>query len=371
MMSKLNFIAALGFVLYVNTFAYAQNQCGDIFRSENSIVSQLENTSIAIGSVEVSRKRIPTMLVNKQSVDSLKEIYNRSLGIVVAHQKGYKNDHGLLRLGDYFIDRDIPGYRNRGEINTTGISWAPVREYTQYAYGKQGGYNRVEVLFELSASEYETAMMYQKMRRAAIIRPDFTFGGDNNPKEVNNRLTDCGEICFSFSTGSATRSQEQSIRRKIQTYKITNVDALMSTADIVQYIDAVKNYLNKSGLQGFELTPDLSLKFEVPSTVKNLNLDQTAQKDLLNWIAGLQITTEYRQLLELLQINNSSDYSSVRSPRASAVLIYDGQTTKEDFLKPEYKSEGVFSTWTNHGLTVIQNGQTQGLVLDKIVDFFR
>jgi len=368
---KSNIIAILSFILYINTTAHAQNKCVEIFQIPNAIISQLENSSVAIGSVDIYGKKIPTILVNKQSVDSLKTIYNQSIGIVVAHQKGYKNDHGLLRLGDYFIDRDIPGFRNRGEINSTGLSWAPVKEYTQYTFGNQGSYNRVEVLFELSPSEYQVAMIYQKMRRAAIIRPDFTFGGDNNPKDVNNRLSDCGEICFSFSTGSATRSQEQSIRRKIQSYNITHVDTFMKSDDIIVYVNLIRSHLQNSGLSGIELHPNLSHRFETPISVKNLNLDQNAQIDLLNWIIGLQITMEYRQLLEKLEINNSSDYSSARSSRASAVLIYDGKTSKEDFLKSEYKSEGVFSTWTNKGLTIIQDGQTQGWGIDRIVDLFR
>jgi len=194
--------------LILPTVSFSQNHCAAVFQEQKSIISELKSIQgVATGEVSAANKRIPVVLANAESIASLKVILQKTLGIVIAHQKGYRNDHGLLRLGDYFIDRDIPGYRRDGELNTTGISWAKVNDYVQYQYGREGGYNRIEVVFDLSQTEFETAMIYQKMRQAAIVRPDFNFGGDYNPKDVNNRLTDCGEICFSFSTGSAVEAQ--------------------------------------------------------------------------------------------------------------------------------------------------------------------
>ena len=115
---------------------FAGPQCVELFHQQNSIEKRLEASPVAIGEVSITNKKLPVILVNKNSISSLDPIYKKSLGFVVTHQKGYNNDHGLLRLGDYFIDRDTPGYRSRGEINSTGISWASVKEYTDYSYRK-------------------------------------------------------------------------------------------------------------------------------------------------------------------------------------------------------------------------------------------
>lgn len=354
----------------------AQNACRELFKSTNPILAALDEKPVAIGEVDVYGKKIPTILVNNESVDSLKEIYNQSIGIAVIHQKGYNNDHGMLRLGDYFIDRDRPGARQRGETHQTGISWAEVKGYTKVAFNRAGSYNRVEVLFQLSKPEFEVAMTYQKMRKAGIIRPDFNFGGDFNPKGLNNRLTECGEICFSFSTGSATSSQMQSIQRKFQELRLRqSYEQIVNDPEMQTYLKEAKDKIFKSDLAEDKLSPEMLSTLKIPDIIDNQRLEKIEETELLNWIVGFEITKDYNSLLNTLQISNSSDYSNARNQRASAVLIYDGNTKKEQFLRDDYQSQGVFSTWTNTKLTVHQDGVTNlppqkevGL-LDGALDF--
>ncbi len=342
-------------VLAFSLQTYAGSQCTDLFRHENAVVQLLNNSTVPVGEVNLGAKKIPVILANKESMEALKAVYRKSLGIAVTHQLGYNNDHGLLRLGDFFIDRDTPGARNRGEIHRTGITWASVSEYANYAYRKNS-YNRVEVLFDLSPAEYNTAMIYQKMRRAAVVRPDFNFGGDNNPKNVNNRITEAGEICFSFSTGSNTSGQARGIENKIREMGIHDVGTLMNQPDVQSYILGVKKLILESDLSEGQLNPKITLKVVAPASIKNLNLGKNQEAELLNWVVGLKISHEYTELLRTLNISNSSSFSNVNSPRASAVLVYDGNVSKRDFLSPQYKSEGIFSTWLNTALNVIFGG---------------
>lgn len=343
------------FLITVST-ANAQNACRDLFKSSNPVLAILDEKPVAIGEVKLYTKTVPVILANNESVDSLKSIYNQSIGIVVAHQKGYNNDHGLLRLGDYFMDRDTPGARHRGEIHRTGISWAEVKGYTQVTAGRAGSYNRIEVLFYLTPAEYDVAMIYQRMRKAAIIRPDFNFGGDSNPKNVNNRLTDCGEICFSYSTGSQTRSQILSIQSKIKNLGVADYNLISADPEMKTYLLNAKSKLLKSELNVEKLSPSMFLDMNTPLVIQNLKLEKQVEAELLNWIIGLEISKDYNSLLSTLNISNSSDFSNVNSPRASAILIYDGNVKKEQFLKEDYRSEGVFSTWRNTDLQVQQDG---------------
>lgn len=344
---KLLFVLALS----SSSLSLAQNKCVDVFKTDANVISELQK--ITAGTVDIYNKKIPVVLVNRDSVDQLNELYNQSLGIVVAHQKGYNNDHGLFRLSDIFIDRDSPGQRHRGEINKTGISFASVQEYTAYTYKSKQSYNRIEVLFKLSESEYNTALVYQKMRRAAILRPDFSFGGDNNPKNVNNRMTDCGEICFSFSTGSSASSQANSAKRQAEKMGLLDLQKLTETKEFKTFFTTVDQYFLKASFSNTDLSPDIVTNFKIPKAIQKLKLAEKDQAELVRWVIGFNISKNYAELLQTLEISNSSDYSNVRSARASAVLVYDGAISKTDFANPNYISEGIFSTWRNTGFQAL------------------
>lgn len=339
------------------------------------ILEVLANKPVAIAEVSTHGKRIPTVLVNKKSIDSVKNIFEQSLGIVVIHQKGYRNDHGMIRVGNHFIDRDAPGFRAHGEIQSTGLSWASVEQYVNYNHNRNG-YNRIEVLFHLSEAEYKTSMVYQLMRRAAIIRPHFQFGGATNPLDKNNVLDDCGEICFSFSTGSALNQQINSIQRKLLAYELKNLKEIQASEEVSHYLEKIKTSLFEMQSNHENLSPDITYTVEIPRVIKDLGMSPDKEAEFLNWLIGLEISENYFQLLTLLGIHNSSNFSNVSSPRASAVLIYDGNTNTENFLAPQYTSEGIFSTWKNEGLLILQNGEVLNVEpenkssLEKIKSFF-
>ena len=336
------------FVLLFSAASFSQQTC-------QTVVETLAGKPVTIAEVSNSGKKIPTILVNINSVRELDPLFEKSLGIVVIHQKDYKNDHGMIRVGPYFIDRDAPGHRARGEILDTGLAWASVEEYVDFNHNR-GGYNRIEVLFSLTDAEYQTAMTYQMMRRAAIVRPDFRFGNVTNPTDTNNVLDDCGEICFSFSTGSAINQQISSITRKLQSYKLENLKELQNSAEVKKLITHVKNYLFEMRLKNYKVSPKVAYKFEIPQKIKDLNMEHEQELEFINWLIGLEISQEYQQLLTTLSIQNSNNYSNITSARASAVLVYDGNTKLEMFLNPEYTSQGIFSTWKNQGITLLQDG---------------
>lgn len=353
----------------ISPLAIAAPRCIQLFQTKSSILNELATTPVTVAQVSFENKKIPLILVNHNSVASLSSIYNKSIGFAVAHQRGSGNDHGLFRLGEFFIDRDAPGLRARGEINSTGISWASVPEYVLYNHKKGGGNNRVEVLFELSESEYNTAALYQKMRRAALVRPDFSFGRDSNPRDANNRITESSENCFSFCTGASTSSHLRIMRSKIKEIIQQDLDTILNSEEMKNYIHTIKNYMLNSDLSDTQLNPNLTSQFESPNSIKNLNLDRAVETELLNWIIGLKLSEDYSDLLNSLDVHNSSDFSNVRSARASAVLIYDSFVSLDYFLTDKYYSVGAFSTWQNQDLTVFQK-ETPKISLNKLKKFF-
>jgi hypothetical protein len=348
-------LASLVFIFGLCLNVQAQRKCNLIHQSTLATEAFLKSKNkVASGMVQTMGNKVPVVLVNTTSYPLLSEAFSRSIGVVVTHQPDYNNDHGLLRVGDQFMDRDTPGARNRGELNQTGISWASVKGYLDYTRGATESYKRIEVVFQLTETEFNVVNAYQKMRQAALIRPDFTFGGDNNPKNQMNHLPEGGEICFSFSTGSSVSSQISGIKRKISAYGLKNLEELSKSADFQNYLRSAVDLVGSSPFNSRSLNPQMLKNLETPNFVKELKLTAEKQTELTNWLVGLKLSQDYHEILSSLEIQNSSDFSNVRSRQASAVFIYDGATTAQDFAKPNYTSKGIFSTWTNNGFEALK-----------------
>lgn len=364
-MKNMKFVLASALIIFAHT-VQAKNMCAGLFSDNTFYQKFLFNKNLPTAEIDYGGKKVVAILANAKSYDELSRIQAESMGIAVIHQGDWRNDHGMLRLGGYFIDRDTPGARRQGETNTTGIAWASVKQYVDYASQRVGGYNRVEVLFDLNASEMKAAVTYQKMRRAGIVRPDFTFGGDNNPKHLNNRLADCGEICFSFSTGSAIYGQIRAIEQNLAKINITNPKEFIEQPKIKEYLDKTLNKLFEANLDQNALNPSFTegqqgftgilgglfgKKDAKPTELQNLTTED------INWLIGYKASIDYYNLLSTLQIRNSNDFSNLSSPRAKAVVIYDASVSAERFLSKDYNSKGVFSTWYNKNAVPLNDGK--------------
>jgi hypothetical protein len=357
-------IILLVFLISFSLGAEARLFCAALFSENDFFTSELMNKKIPTAEVQVGGRQVLVVLANQKTVPELKKLYSHSLGIVVNHQTGYQNDHGMLRLGDFFIDRDAPGARRNGEINTTGISWASVQGYADYVARSGKSYNRIEVLFDLNQSEMRTALIYQKMRRAGVIRPDFVFRGAENPN-LNNRLENCGEICFSFSTGSAIDMQIRAVEQKLNGLGIENPREFIQSSDIKAYLHKLSDYLLEAKLDAGALNPNLAEQILKPGWIAMLLRSKIAKPEALrdmdaidiNWLLGYKASLDYSNLLKSLGIKNSNSFSNVNSPRAKMVIIYDGSSTAEQFLSNDYTSEGVFSVWKNEEVTPLQDAR--------------
>lgn len=340
--------------IYLNfNYANAQLKCVNLFGSNFNqfLISKVEKSNqISGGFVEINNKKIPVILVNNQDIQQIKPLLNKSLGIVVAHQTGYRNDHGLLRIGNYFIDRDTPGARARNELNKTGISWASVEEYVNYSFKHQSIYNRIEVLFELNEAELKTAYTYQLIRQAALMRPNFIFGGDTNPKNVTNVLNNynCGEICFSFSTGSVIENHVKEMNDKIKQFGINDPEIFIKNEKLDLYFKLVQDFIFNTPFTNDSLNPLILTKIEIPDLIKNLKFEPQKMNELLNWIVSYKFSLDYSNLLKNLKIENSNNFSNLNSEKATAVLIYDSRVSENEFESENYISTGVFSVWKNY-----------------------
>lgn len=343
-----------GLLIYLSVAAKAQFVCRDIFitslQKRQSIAENLVRSKVASVAKPTSHGAIPVILGNIKNFDALKSLYEKSIGIVVQHQPDYNNDHGMYRLGLNYIDMDSPGYRQRGELYQTGLSWVSMKEYLQYSFGRNGSV-RIEVLYKLNDFDYSTAYAYQAMRRAAIVRAPFTFGGGRPNLKLANMLAQGGENCFSFCGGTSLRSQISEMSAKLGADGYTQLSDLMEDKDVQGYLaEAKKALLTADPNNTYQLNSSIGLNIEVPQAIASQAAyaggNMMKKAEILNWLIGYKLSTDYNALLTKLGVFGGNSFEGVNNAEASAVVIYDGSQTTDSFQTKNYLSKGIFSTWT-------------------------
>jgi hypothetical protein len=76
---------------------WAQSQCVQLFAKATAI-SNIRELDVPVYDVTYQGKKVPSVLVNEQSYAKIQPLLQKTLGIVVIHQTGYNNDHGMMRL---------------------------------------------------------------------------------------------------------------------------------------------------------------------------------------------------------------------------------------------------------------------------------
>jgi hypothetical protein len=296
---------------------------------------------------------LPAFLVNPTTLPNFTGLLSHSFGVVTRLMPDIGNDHGLLRLGSYFIDRDVPGRRGKGEIHTTGISWSDVGEYVRNALRKKS-FDRVEILFEVTPREQSIIDLYHRLRRSAIVRPEFGFMDGDTQTGMLARFDHGRENCFEFCTGYSLQFHQQETESRFQEQGFAIGSLIKDDKQVRAYIESIEKLLMASPVGDAEaLAPDLTLKIAAPAklttALRAQGLKEEKIHELLNFLVAYKIGQDYEQVLKDLQVEISVDTSNMKSPRASAILVYGSLATPEGFLEPEFQIRGSFSTWNHRG----------------------
>ncbi len=291
---------------------------------------------------------VPILLVNKETVKSLRPLLATSIGIQVALQPAWKNDHGLLRVGTSIIDMDTPGARGFGELHRTGLAWKDVQEYT--ARKNDGTSKVIEVLYSLTPEELQTATVYQRVRRAAIYRVPFTFGGGAANNNHPNMIPHGGENCFSFCRGTSLSSQVSYMQSEVQKLTGQSFVELKKTQEVSQFlseaIQKIAAVTDVNSAAALNNSMVMNLK-QTKSVTDLLAKDKSAedQQILLNWLVALETSTKYANLLRTLEVGSGSGWEGSRNSRTTAILVHDVTANREKFVDPQYTLPGIFNTW--------------------------
>jgi hypothetical protein len=290
---------------------------------------------------------VPVILVNAETLPTLRPILEQSAGYMFVQQVGYRNDHGLMRTGLHIIDADTPGARGFGEIHATGLAWKHVPSYL--ARRQDNAYVMIETGYLLPKQDYEVISYYQRMRRAAIFRIPFTFGGGQRRTDASNLLENSGENCFGFCKGQTVQSNLSEISARLQKLGVADVHALMNDKVVIEFLIEAKRDLLKANVDDANVMkwsqfngPEVQnqLAHVLPAT-----LTATEKSVFINWILALDATKQYSEFQKKYKVSSDGGYRDLQNGQTSFVLIYDSMRKADSFREATYQSPGVFYTW--------------------------
>ncbi len=273
----------------------------------------------------------------------MKKYLENSFGTQVALQKDWNNDHGLLRAGEYIIDLDSPGGRGYGEIEATGLAWKNLYSYVQR---RTAGTSPVlEVSYLLTPSERDTVDYYQKVRRAALFRVKFTFGGHNGP-DYPNLLKNGGEHCFVFCKAQGVYSQTSEIKSRLMALGIKDPDALLKSDKVKFAIEQIQHMINETGPE--KLHSSILSHKDTLSLFNDIypeNISDAKKLELVNWIISYDSTKKYGKVMSDLGVSGDYGVGDAMNKRASAVFVYDEAADESAFKDAIYTNEGKMVNW--------------------------
>ncbi len=287
---------------------------------------------------------IPVILLNKTTSPKLKSLIENSFGTQVALQKNWNNDHGLLRAGNFIIDLDTPGARGFGEIEQTGLAWKNVHSYLTHT--GPGSSPTLEVAYLLTPDEKSVVDYYQKVRRAALFRVNFTFA-DYDAGNFTNTLKNGGEHCFLFCKATEVSTHIDEIKGKLSKLGLKDPSILLANPKAQKAFKEIQALFNQTD-------PD-KLHSEILSSKSRLALFNAhypkkivsdAQKlEFLNWLISYDASVKYHQTMKTLGVTEDLGVEDAINSRVSVIFVYDESADPATFLNGTYSNYGKFISW--------------------------
>lgn len=338
---------------YCQDVIFSLDYAPNLQKVKTDLQDQIRSQQIPARMTREQQNRTPVVLLNDRTSPLLNNYIQQSMGVQVVYQPGGRNDHGLVRIGNFIADMDAPGYRRGGELHKTGIQWKDIFEYNEIRAGLFYPQRvLIEVSYALNRQESEASQIYHTMRRSAIVRVPFTFGGGQNNLAQPNMLKNAGEHCFIFCSGGNIGTQIREISQNFGNLKLGDIETYLKDSEVESFLDKADQELLSAFKNRNEnnMRPDLAKDLPGYEALTNRifkDLNESQKNEAMNWLIGYRTSKNYQALIRNLRISGDTGYRDLSNPRATAVFIYDNKASSYDFKSDQYAAPGVFSSWTH------------------------
>lgn len=333
---------------------------GQLPEAARAVANEMAEAGVPMMMKTIGGRTIPVVLVNGATVERVKPLLDKSMGVMTQLQPDYNNDHGMMRVADKLMDVDTPGHRGYGEINDTGIAWKEIVGNTKRQ--QEGDSTRIEVNFLLSKTEMDIAEFYHRVRRAAIFKVPNTFTQGKFDPASPNAMQQGGEHCFVFCRGTAVASQVSGIDAKIRAAGIADPAKALDSPRVLDFLRAAKNDIlswkttwGKGDLASYnngavnKMSQNGKPLLEAYADIFPAGLSPEKRTELANWFIAREAAASYSKLLVTLGVPGGTGYEGYGSPRASFIVIYDhNRESAANFNNGTFTADAKFGNgkWT-------------------------
>ncbi len=287
---------------------------------------------------------IPIILLNKTTSPKLKGLIENSFGTQIALQKDWNNDHGLLRAGNYIIDLDTPGARGFGEIEETGLAWKNVHSYLTHTGPDSSP--TLEVAYLLTPDERSTVDYYQKVRRAALFRVNFTFA-DYDAGNFPSQLKNGGEHCFLFCKATEVTTHIQEIKQKLSSFGVKDPNKFLKDPKVALALKEIRELFNNTDPDS--LNSNILNNKKVLDLLSGLYPKGVATNDqklaFVNWLTSYDSSVRYNSAMKTLGVTEDLGVEDAINSRVSVIFVYDENAEVSTFSNATYSNYGKFISW--------------------------
>jgi hypothetical protein len=336
--------------VFIGSMAQAQETCETIFKAVDPIATNrdfvlqmLQKANAAYYNIHIQGRLVPVVLVNKSTVDRLLPLLEQTVGVQVMTKKGWPNDHGAFRFGNYLIDAFIPGQRQVGEINQTGLSWKTSKDSAVFL-------DKIadligEAAFVVSPDEMQKIDFYERVLRAAFYRVPFLMGDQTIYQRFPNVLQECGGYCFEFSHSLRLQNAAQALAHRLEVMDPKSAIRSAHQTDIQLFQNEVRSLLLSANLFDARMMSEellngpsvrrLTEKF-VPVT-----WDEKQRTLFLEWLVSEQAVKGMSEFVNAVGFNRGTDpLSNAHLPRANVIFVWDPNANEKSFLDATYSGRG-------------------------------
>jgi hypothetical protein len=332
----------IGLTLQAQAQQNGLRSCLEIFsETHHASEADLQISDVIQNSIhymaQVNGREIPVILVNKETVGQLTPLLRHTIGFQVMTKAGWPNNHGSFRYGQNIIDAFIPGQRQVGETNETGLSWKTTEDSAVFLDKIADVIG--EAVFAPSSEVLADVDFYQKVMKAALFRVPFSMGDQTVYTKFDNVLSECQGACFEFSHYRRRVQILQALQQRLDKLDPGSAIRKESSESISLLVLEIKKIFSDKAVAEISTQTLLTLPSVIKLQSRFPETWTSEQKNLfIQWLVSYQAAEGIQNYFSQLSLDQLDPFSILANQNAIAYLVWDPVISPEQFLKQQRRS---------------------------------